>query len=264
MSRRTDPAGFEVLPPELPSRRLGPAGRIGLIALATDNNSEDDLRAMLPPDARLFTTRVSNANPVTADNLVAMREKLPEAAATLVPGTRLDAVIYGCTSATAIIGEAEVTRLVRAGRGDTQVTTPLGAVRASLAALTASRVALLTPYRPPVTQAIVDWLRREGMEVVRVGCMGLEDDVEMAALAPADIVRAGLSVATDGADALFVSCTALPASQFVADLEAGAGMPVIASNQALAWHAMRLAGSEGPLPGPGALMARGLAGEAAA
>ncbi len=258
--------GFDV-ETAAPTRALvrpGPAGRIGLIALATDNTSESDLRAMLPADAALFVTRIGFANPVTAESLAAMREDIPVAAGLLVPGTPLDAVIFGCTSGTAMIGEAEVARLIRAGRGDVAAVTPLGAVRRALAAVGAKRVCLLTPYTTEVTRPICDWLVDEGFDIARAACLELDDDVAMASLDPLDIVEAGLAVDDPAAEALFVSCTALPAARFVASLEKRLGKPVIASNQALAWQAMRIAGATGDLPGPGYLMTCHMPGEAAA
>ena len=43
-------------------------------------------------------------------------------------------------------------------------------------------------------------------------------------------------------DAVFVSCTSLRALPVIKDAEAAIGKPVLASNQVLAWHLMRLAG----------------------
>ena len=91
---------------------VGPAGRIGLITLATDFNSEDDLRGILPADVRLFTTRIENANPVTVDNLRAMANDLPRAARTLLPGYGVDVAIFGCTSGTAVTGSDKIAALI--------------------------------------------------------------------------------------------------------------------------------------------------------
>ena len=45
-----------------------------------------------------------------------------------------------------------------------------------------------------------------------------------------------------------MSCTSLRALQIIPQAEAALGKPVISSNQALAWHMMRLAGlANGPI-----------------
>jgi maleate isomerase len=54
--------------------------------------------------------------------------------------------------------------------------------------------------------------------------------------------------ARDDCDGVFVSCTSLRALQVIAKAEAQLGKPVVSSNQALAWHLMRLAGmNDSPL-----------------
>ena len=64
------------------------------------------------------------------------------------------------------------------------------------------------------------------------------------------IVRVGA-----GADceAVFASCTNLRATGVIAEAEARLGKPVITSNQALAWHMLRLAGLPEGQPAGGSL-----------
>jgi maleate isomerase len=56
-------------------------------------------------------------------------------------------------------------------------------------------------------------------------------------------------------EAVFVSRTSLRIAGLVPELEARIGKPVISSNFAMAWHALRLAGVEGPEPERGRLFA---------
>ena len=81
-----------------PLDNLAPAGRIGVISLATDFNIETDLARLYPNDVAFFTSRVKNINPLTIENLRAMAPGISHTASTLLPGTSLDAVIYACTS----------------------------------------------------------------------------------------------------------------------------------------------------------------------
>ena len=66
--------------------------------------------------------------------------------------------------------------------------------------------------------------------------------------------RAALTLDRAGADAIFISCTGLRAVDAVEPLEAETGMPVVTSNQAMAWHALRLAGYDAPVEGFGRLL----------
>jgi maleate isomerase len=57
------------------------------------------------------------------------------------------------------------------------------------------------------------------------------------------------------AEALFISCTALRAAEVVAEIERRIGKPVVSSNLATAWMALRLCGDDRPRPELGRLMA---------
>src|SRR5258708_35456725 len=56
-------------------------------------------------------------------------------------------------------------------------------------------------------------------------------------------------------DAVFVSCTSLRIAELIPELEGRIGKPVISSNFAMAWHALRLAGVEDREPHLGRLFA---------
>jgi maleate isomerase len=232
---------------------VGPAGRIGLITLATDFNSEDDLRAILPADVRLFTTRIENANPVTVENLKSMAADLPRAAKTLLPGYGVDVAIFGCTSGTAVTGSDKIAALINQGIPGTQVTNPLLASELALRAVGAQKIAILTPYLPAVTKSVADSFAAKGFEIIRVMGFGLDTDSDMTALPPSAILEAALKVDTPDADAVFISCTAIRSAEIVAEAESRLGKPVITSNQALIWHALNLIEYPTPITGFGTL-----------
>ena len=56
------------------------------------------------------------------------------------------------------------------------------------------------------------------------------------------IVNAAMAVDTPDAQALFLSCTGLPAINVIAELEQRTGKPVVTSNQASAWAMAQLGG----------------------
>ena len=255
---RSQPARSTVTPLRLRLEPVGARGRIGLLALATDVNSEQDLRRMAPDGVEIFTNRIANANPVTIANLRAMAGDVTRAAGGILPGNRIDVLVYGCTSGTVAIGAAEIARLIGAARPGLPCTDPISATLAACATLHARRVSLLTPYTAAVNDAIADDLRSRGLEVVSVAGFDLDQDDDMTAVPPAAILAAGVEVCDPRADLLFVSCTALRTSEVVGELEAALGRPVVASNPALLWHALRLIGNADPVHGYGRLFDRPL------
>lgn len=221
----------------------GATARFGLIALATDLTSERDLYRQLPQEhVSIHVTRVAFENPTTPENLRKMAPRLTEAAQLLAPLQPLKAICYSCTAASVAIGDEAVTASIQAGIGDVPVVTPSGAARMAFAALGVRRIAILTPYTVETTEPMADYFTRHGMELSKVECLGLEDDRDMARVSDETILGAALGVDTADAEALFLSCTGLPAINVIAEIERHIGKPVVTSNQASAWAMARLGG----------------------
>ncbi|OMH27143.1 aspartate/glutamate racemase family protein [Motiliproteus sp. MSK22-1] len=240
--------------PAQPLDHLAPAGRIGVVALATDFNIEQDLRRMLPGDTQIFTSRVRNYNPLTIENLRSMAPGISAAADTILPGTQLDAIIYGCTSGTVAIGSERIAELIHQSCPGVPVTNPVTAAVAAFRQLGARRISILTPYTEQVNCEVAELFQRHGFEVLNIAGFGFEDDTAMTFISPVDIVNAAKNVCDAQADLLFVSCTALRASVVLDEIEAQLGKPVVSSNQALTWHSLQLLGYPAPVSGYGSLL----------
>lgn len=241
-----------------PLEQLAPAGRIGVIALATDFNIEADLRRLYPQDVTAFTSRVRNINPLTISNLRRMEPGISAAADCILPGTPMDAMIYACTSGTVAIGIERITELVQQSCPGVPVTNPVTAALAALDTLQARRISVLTPYTESVNAEIAEFFTQQGIEVLNISGFGFEDDTAMTYIQPQDIADAALATCHPDADLLFISCTALRASYVIDSLEQQLRKPVISSNQLLAWHSLTLAGYPQPVNGFGQLLANHL------
>ena len=217
--------------------------RLGLIALATDLTSERDFARLLPHhQAGLYTTRVAFENPTTPDNLRQMAPRLTAAVELILPGEPLDAICYSCTAASVIIGDDEIADAIHAARPGVPVITPSSAARLAFTVLEVSRIAILTPYLVETSQPMADYFTQHGLEVTRLDCFGLEDDRVMARVRRDSIVEAACRLDGPEVEAIFLSCTGLPAVATVAEIEARIGKPVVTSNQASAWAMMCYAG----------------------
>jgi maleate isomerase len=248
----------ETVVPQFELELLAPAGRIGVVALATDFNIESDLRQLYPHDVQAFTSRVRNVNPLTIENLRSMAPGISAAADTILPGTDLDVIIYACTSGTVAIGSERITDLVHQTRPGVAVTNPVTAALAAFETLEAKRISILTPYTEAVNRDVAALFTGQGYDVLNIAGFGFEDDTAMTYISPQDIQQAALKVCNPDADLLFISCTALRAIGVIEHLEATLNKPVISSNQALAWHSLRLVNYPQPVNGFGVLMAQHL------
>lgn len=229
--------------------------RLGLVLLATDLTTEGDVARLIgPEEALVHATRVEFANPTTPENLARMTPHLSAAAALLVPGIGLRAICYSCTSASVVIGEEAVAAALHLGRPDVPIVTPIGAAVRGLRALGARRIAVLTPYLDEATAAVVAHLSAAGFEVVASDSLRMNDDREMALVSREAIVTAARRLDRPEAEAVFISCTALPALGAVAEIEAALGKPVVTSNQASIREMRRFAGLTAPVTGYGRLL----------
>lgn len=221
----------------------GTTSRFGLIALATDLTSERDLYRQLPQEnVSIHVNRVAFENPTTPENLRKMAPRLTEAASLLQPVQPLKAICYSCTAASVVIGDDAVKTSIQASVGNVPVVTPSGAARMAFAALGVRRIAILTPYTVSTSVPMVTYFTGHGMEISRVQCLGLEDDRDMARVSDQTILNVAIAVDAPDAEALFISCTGLPAVNVIAELEKRIGKPVVTSNQSSAWAMSRLGG----------------------
>jgi maleate isomerase len=237
-------------------------GRVGLIVLATDYTIEHEWRVLFNavPGLALYQSRILNENTITPETLRAMEPRITATTDLIIPGTPLDVVAFGCTSASMAIGEEKVFENIRAARPEAHCTTPITGAFAAFRAMEARRIGVLTPYRADVNLIVADYIRGRGFEVPVFGSFNEDSDMTVARISPASI-KAGIDAITARAevDAVFVSCTSVRLAEAAAAIEAEIGLPVTSSNHAMAWHAMRLAGVEDALPQFGRLFSLPLA-----
>jgi len=230
---------------------------IGLVVLATDHTIEHEWRRLLTQDGVAFyESRILNSPDITPERLVEMDARIAPAVALIRPAERIDVVAFGCTSASMVIGEENVFARILEARPGVACTTPITAALAALRTLGVQRAALLTPYVRPINDYMRGYIEARGVSITRMASFEHVNDNEVARIDTASL-RAAVERLGQNPDveAVFVSCTSLRIAGLVPELEARIGKPVISSNFAMAWHALRLAGVEGPEPERGRLFA---------
>ena len=229
--------------------------RIGLIALATDHTTERDFARMSPgPEVAVYVSRVMNENPTTVENLRRMAPRLSDAAALILPDEPLDVIAYSCTSASVALGDEAVAVAIHEAKPGVACVTPPSAAVAAFAHLGVGRISILAPYIRSVSEPFVDYFAARGLETATLTCLGIEDDRDMARLRPASIAALAREVCDPKAEGFFISCTAVRAAEAVGEIEEALGKPVVTSNQAMFWQALRTAGCDTPVRGYGRLL----------
>ena len=228
---------------------------LGLIVLQADETVEPEFRGLVDLEGVvLYHSRVPSGAEVTPESLAAMRAEIPTAARLLPPTAALDVIGYACTSGATVIGEATVAEAIRSVRPGVATSDPLTAVKAACRALGIRRLGFVTPYIAEVSAAMRRNLEDTGLEIAAFGSFEESEEAVVARIAPASVLDAIVKVgAAPDCEAVFAACTNLRTAGVIAEAEARLDKPVVTSNQALAWHMLRLAGLPDASPAGGSL-----------
>ena len=102
--------------------------RVGLIVLSTDNMIEKDfLKVLSDKPVDLYVNRITNYNPVTAENLKKMTKNITTVADNILPGEKVDCVVFGCTSGTIVSGFENIKKKINLAKPNATVTAPSNA-----------------------------------------------------------------------------------------------------------------------------------------
>jgi maleate isomerase len=178
-----------------------------------------------------------------AEGLTVMNQQIEKAAqelATINP----DIVAYACTSGSFVEGKQGDQRIrhqIQAITG-TPVVSTSQAVVAALRQLDTKQIAMLTPYNRDVTLQEMDYLETTGIKVVDYHFLDIEDNLDRGAQVPEVTFYHARKLDIESADAIFTSCTNIRTLDIIPLLEQHTGKPVVSSNQATTWLALRKAG----------------------
>ena len=223
---------------------IGTRATLGTIVLSTDETLEPEFARMTALDGvALYHSRIPMVTEISAGTLQQMEQDLPASARLLPASLDFDVIGYGCTSAATVIGQAGVARAINSVFPRAKVTDPLTAIIAAANALGAKRLGFITPYIPDVSIRMRRKLEEAGFEIVAFGSFEESDDRVVARISPASIAAAIDQVSAQAdCDAIVAACTNLRCLKIIDAAERSTGTQVITSNQALAWHMLRLAG----------------------
>jgi maleate isomerase len=237
-----------------------PAGRVGVIDLSTCTSLIPEFRMAVPPEVLVLFSRLRlPGGEVSVESLDRMvsGERLEEAARELADAD-VAAITFACTSGSLLHGAGfdQKLRDRLTGASGVPSTTTATSVVAALHHLGAKTVCVGTPYPAEVDERERVFLEDNGFAVPRIVGLRKNFDREIGVLSENEVRDLARDAFEPGCDALFLSCTNLPALRYVAELEEEYGVPVVTSNSATIWHLIQTAGIDVKLePSLGRLLA---------
>jgi maleate isomerase len=237
---------------------IGFRARLGFLLPPGNPTIEPELMAMVPQGVSLhFHRMTARGTPGALDGqaernreMVASLDECVETLASVKP----DIIVIAHTATSYDLGrEAENALLARLAQASgTRVTTAFASVAAALERLGVRRVALGAPYSAETTAQGMAHLEAHGFEVVFHD--NLKGVINIYDTTPEQAYRLARSVDRPEAQAVFLSGTGMPTVPVLEMLETDLQKPVISSNAAMMWLALRACGVNQPVAGYGRLL----------
>jgi maleate isomerase len=175
-----------------------------------------------------------------ADELSDMADEI-DRCVELLSTADVDVVAYGCTTGSLVAGprydEQIESRL--SDLGNVPAVATAASIKRAFETLGLESLAIATPYVDDLNKRERTFLEAAGYEVTGITGLGIGPNVDIGRQRPETAYREAQSVDTPAADGLFLSCTNYRTFEVIPALEADLGKPVVSSNQATLWDALR-------------------------
>jgi maleate isomerase len=232
----------------------GRRGRIGAIIPANNSVIEPEWWSALPDRVALYATRILAQGDLTPQAVHAMERNVDRAAGELA-ATGVDVIAY-CDMVTTFIMKPDWNDAKMAEIEATAGTLAISAwtaLRGALAYLGITRFALGTPYPTAIHALAPPFFAARGYEVVNDATLDVVRMHDVCKISGATLKRFVADLDHPGAQAVVLLATDLPSFAALPELERQLGRPVLTSNQALLWSALRTAKVEARIPNLGRL-----------
>lgn len=226
-------------------RPYGRRAKIGLIVPPTNTVNEAEWARMAPEGVTIHATRMRlHADTQSPEGERQLYADIERATRDLAAAS-LDAIAYGCTAGSMVMPLERLTDYMAGIAGVPCVATAPALVLACRA-LGVTRVALATPYHDALNEHERHFLAQNGIEVVAlkglgIGAGGPHEYVRIARVPKPEVLAHARSVDRPEAQALMISCTDFATLEAIPALERALDKPVVTSNQATLWAALRAA-----------------------
>jgi maleate cis-trans isomerase len=237
----------------------GARAKLGVIVPPTNTANEAEWNRMAPPGVTIHATRMKlHIDTVSVAGKRALRDDLARAAGDLAQAAA-SVIAYGCTAGSMTVPATQLSDYMESITGCPCVTTAQALV-AALRVFGAKRVAVATPYDEVLNRHEAEFLRGHGFDVLAIrgmgyGAGGPAEYRHIARVPTEEVLAFARDVFVPTADAMLISCTDLATLSVIERLESETGKPVVSSNQATFWLALRKAAVADRLGGMGRLLA---------
>ena len=226
-----------------------PRARLGFVIPSSNRMIEPQMQRYAPAGVVPHFARLRMTN--------RYRKPLPELlpaildSVSLLMDSKCDLIVFQCTG-TSMSGGVEADDGVLAAirkHADRPAISTASCVRAALSALGATRLVFISETGPDGHARKLAYLREAGYEILRDLAANLPGSDAYCTTAPEFWYDAAIGLRHADADAYFISCANIQSMEVIGALESALAKPVLTSNQAALWHALRSLGIAAAGPG---------------
>ncbi|UCF82575.1 MAG: aspartate/glutamate racemase family protein [Desulfobacteraceae bacterium] len=257
----------------------GYRAKIGLVVVGPNLNPTPEICRMIPDYVQVRETRIHMDPVVNVEECSKLSEPLGNAAKLLAEGLsspilgNRSAIAFACTAGSLVGGpgwdkkEVEMMETATAGFACSRAipameaqssgipcTTTATAAEEAMRFMGFKKIVITGPYIDEINERFRIFYEDSGFEVLNVTGLGIEDLYEMGATKPSQAYQAAMQAVVPEADGIFITCTNFRCSDVIEEIENDSGTPVVTSNQATAWHLMKLLGINDVIEGYGQLL----------
>jgi maleate isomerase len=228
---------------------------IGVIYPGGGYHHIDDFHKLRPKGVYMAATGVPRHEDESSEAMMHLDEHVVDAAK-LLASSKPDVIAWVCTAGSFMKGKGHDERLVKEMEAATHIpcTTTSTAVMAAFRQLGIKKVCVATPYPLDVNEIEKKFLEDNGFKVLKCDGLDLVDVSILGNVSPNVLYKLAKDLDVPEADGFFISCTGLDVLDIIEPLEEDLGKPVVTSNQASYWYALKMARVGAPIEGYGRLL----------
>jgi len=197
---------------------------------------EYEFGQMAGPYTSIHAQRIKHTDD-SEKSLLWLSTQAPQAAE-LLSHAKVQAICHGCTASGFLKTPQEDLDQAKELTAQTQIpcVTSAASIVGALRAVSAQKISVASPYEPRLNERVKIYLELAGFEVLAIAGLGTQAHGSISA----PVIKAlAHEVMRTNTEALFISCSNFRTLGLITELENELGRPVITSNQASMWGALR-------------------------
>ncbi|NBY63764.1 MAG: maleate cis-trans isomerase [Betaproteobacteria bacterium] len=197
---------------------------------------EYEFGQMAGPQTSIHAQRIKHTDD-SEKSLLWLSTQAPQAAE-LLSHAKVQAICHGCTASGFLKTPQEDLDQAKELTAQTQIpcVTSAASIVGALRAVSAQKISVASPYEPWLNERVKIYLELAGFEVLAIAGLGTQAHGSISA----PVIKAlAHEVMRTNTEALFISCSNFRTLSLITELENELGRPVITSNQASMWGALR-------------------------